>query len=124
MPPAHGLDIRDCPPQAPIEDHFDRNLELEASLEAKGKGDIREMVRNIIPKGVNCVFARQPEALRLGHVVLCAALPTEALWQAHLQPRTSVISISRMAGDELSKYGIISAVEAGASGLQKNCRYR
>ena len=45
-----------------IEDHFDRNLELEASLEAKGKDNIREMVRNIIPKGVNCIFVRQPEA--------------------------------------------------------------
>jgi UTP--glucose-1-phosphate uridylyltransferase len=86
-----------------IEDHFDRNLELEASLEAKGKDDIREMVRNIIPKGVNCIFARQPEALGLGHAILCAApvigdepfavlladdfmrgdvLPTEALCQA------------------------------------------
>ena len=73
-------------------------------------------MRNIIPKGVNCVFARQREALGLGHVVLCAALPTEALWEAHLQPRTSVISISRVAEDEVSKYGIISA---GASGLKK-----
>lgn len=48
-----------------IEDHFDRNLELEASLEAKGKDEIVEMVRRIIPEGVNCVFVRQPELLVL-----------------------------------------------------------
>ena len=56
-----------------IEGHFDVNLELEVALGAKGKDDIREMVRNIIPKGVNCVFVRQAEPLGLGHAVLCAA---------------------------------------------------
>ena len=39
-----------------IEDHFDRNPDLEASLGAKGKDDVREMVRSIIPEGINCVF--------------------------------------------------------------------
>ena len=56
-----------------IENHFDRKLELEVSLDAKGKGDVQDMVRNIIPKGVNCVFVRQPETLGLGHAVLYAA---------------------------------------------------
>lgn len=123
-----------------IEDHFDRNLELEASLEAKGKDDMREMVRNIIIKGVNCVFVRLPDALGLGHAVLCAApvigdepfsviladdfmrgdvLPTKALCQAYLEHQTSVIAVSRVDDDEISKYGIISAIDASASGLQK-----
>jgi len=31
-----------------------------------------ELVRNILPKGVNCVYIRQAEALGLGHAVLCA----------------------------------------------------
>ena len=56
-----------------IEDHFDRNPELEAALQAKGKGDLYDMVRAIVPNGVNCIFVRQPEALGLGHAVLCAA---------------------------------------------------
>ena len=30
------------------------------------------MVRNILPKGVECIFVRQPEQLGLGHAVLCA----------------------------------------------------
>ncbi len=55
-----------------IEDHFDNNLELEMALHAKGKYEQADMVRNILPKGVECIFMRQPEQLGLGHAVLCA----------------------------------------------------
>ena len=55
-----------------IEDHFDSNPELEAALRAKGKHEQADMVRNILPEGVECVFVRQPEQLGLGHAVLCA----------------------------------------------------
>jgi UTP--glucose-1-phosphate uridylyltransferase len=112
-----------------IEDHFDRNLELETSLEAKGKNDVIHMVKNIIPAGVNCVFVRQSEALGLGHAVLCAApvvgnepfavlladdfmrgdfLPTEALVNSYAEVGHSVISITQVAQEDVSKYGIIS----------------
>lgn len=55
-----------------IEDHFDKAYELEAELEAKNKTDLLELVRNIKPSHVDCVYVRQPEALGLGHAVLCA----------------------------------------------------
>lgn len=55
-----------------IEDHFDSNPELEAALRAKGRRAEADMVRNILPEGVECVFVRQPEQLGLGHAVLCA----------------------------------------------------
>jgi len=55
-----------------IEDHFDKAYELEAELEAAGKQQLLEMVRNVIPKNVNCMYIRQPMALGLGHAVLCA----------------------------------------------------
>jgi UTP--glucose-1-phosphate uridylyltransferase len=55
-----------------LEDHFDRNFELEYSLEKKQKFEMLEMVKNIIPKDVSFFFVRQPEALGLGHAVLCA----------------------------------------------------
>jgi UTP--glucose-1-phosphate uridylyltransferase len=42
-----------------IEDHFDANNELETTLRAKGKDAQANMVRNIIPKGVECIFLRQ-----------------------------------------------------------------
>lgn len=55
-----------------IEDHFDKNFELEALLAEKQKTALLETVRGILPKGVSCVYVRQPEALGLGHAVLCA----------------------------------------------------
>ena len=55
-----------------IEDHFDKNYELESELEKKQKIELLEITRNVVPKGVSCVFVRQPEALGLGHAVLCA----------------------------------------------------
>ena len=55
-----------------IEDHFDSNNELVAALRAKGEDEKADMVRNILPKGVECIFVRQPEQLGLGHAILCA----------------------------------------------------
>lgn len=55
-----------------IEDHFDKAYELEAELEAKNKHAMLEMVRNIVPSHINCVFIRQMQPLGLGHAVLCA----------------------------------------------------
>lgn len=56
-----------------IEDHFDKAYELETELEARGKLDMLEIVRNTVPPNVNCIYIRQSEALGLGHAVLCAA---------------------------------------------------
>jgi UTP--glucose-1-phosphate uridylyltransferase len=55
-----------------IEDHFDKNYEMESELEKKGKHELLSVLRGIVPKGVSCVYIRQPEALGLGHAVLCA----------------------------------------------------
>ncbi|WP_413460122.1 UTP--glucose-1-phosphate uridylyltransferase GalU [Herbaspirillum huttiense] len=55
-----------------IEDHFDKAYELEAELEAAGKKKLLEIVQNVVPKNVNCIFIRQSEPLGLGHAVLCA----------------------------------------------------
>ena len=52
-----------------IEDHFDANNELETMLRAKGKDAQADMVRNIIPEGVECIFVRQAEQLGSGHSV-------------------------------------------------------
>jgi UTP--glucose-1-phosphate uridylyltransferase len=56
-----------------IADHFDKAYELENELAQRGKDDMLKIVQDTIPKGVNCIFVRQPEALGLGHAVLCAA---------------------------------------------------
>ncbi|KWR90402.1 UTP--glucose-1-phosphate uridylyltransferase GalU [Cupriavidus sp. IDO] len=56
-----------------IEDHFDKAFELEVELEAKNKQALLDVVRSIKPANVACYYVRQPEALGLGHAVLCAA---------------------------------------------------
>ena len=54
-----------------VEDHFDRNPELEAKLLAAGKHDVYEqMVR--ISNLCNIQYIRQKETKGLGHAVLCA----------------------------------------------------
>lgn len=55
-----------------IADHFDKSYELENELERKGKIEMLEFVRGILPKHVNCIYIRQSEPLGLGHAVLCA----------------------------------------------------
>jgi UTP--glucose-1-phosphate uridylyltransferase len=55
-----------------IEDHFDKAYELENELAMRNKTEMLEFVRNMLPKNINCIYIRQPEALGLGHAVLCA----------------------------------------------------
>ena len=56
-----------------IPDHFDTAYELEATLEKSGKNEMLELVRNITPPNVTCIYIRQAAPLGLGHAVLCAA---------------------------------------------------
>ena len=55
-----------------IEDHFDRVIELESELEAKGKKALLDLVQGVLPAGCRCIYTRQSEPLGLGHAVLCA----------------------------------------------------
>jgi UTP--glucose-1-phosphate uridylyltransferase len=55
-----------------IEDHFDKAYELEAELEAAKKSQLLEVVQNVIPKHITCIYIRQSAPLGLGHAVLCA----------------------------------------------------
>ncbi len=123
-----------------VGDHFDANLELEAQLAAKGKHETRDLVRNIVPQGVNCIFIRQAEPLGLGHAVLCArpavgqepfavlladdmmrgeALPTAALVAAYGANPRSYLAVDEVAPEDVPKYGIVrpgpTADEGGIS---------
>ncbi|MFQ5487787.1 MAG: UTP--glucose-1-phosphate uridylyltransferase GalU [Gammaproteobacteria bacterium] len=55
-----------------IENHFDRNYELENQLRKQEKYDLLEIVKAVVPKGISYIYVRQPQALGLGHAVLCA----------------------------------------------------
>ena len=58
--------------KASIENYFDRNFELETTLEHKKKFDLLKEITDILPKNVSVVSVRQPQPLGLGHAVLCA----------------------------------------------------
>lgn len=121
-----------------VGDHFDANLELENQLMNKGRKDLRDMVRNIVPEGVSCLFVRQPEPLGLGHAVLCAApavgdnpfvvlladdlmdgpvLPTAALVSAYAKTQSAVLSVAEVAPADVSKYGILKPGATTPDGL-------
>jgi len=55
-----------------IEDHFDKQPELETTLAARGKTkELKELADALLPAGATS-FTRQQEPLGLGHAVWCA----------------------------------------------------
>lgn len=58
--------------KASIENYFDRNFELETTLENKKKIDLLKEITEILPSHVSVISVRQPQPLGLGHAVLCA----------------------------------------------------
>ena len=114
-----------------IADHFDKAYELEVELETRGKSDLLQIVRNIVPPRVDCVYVRQAEALGLGHAVLCArpvvgnepfaviladdlieedAQEGGALSQMARQfnkYQCSILGVERVPKSETNKYGIV-----------------
>ena len=58
--------------KASIENYFDRNFELETTLEHKKKFDLLKEITEILPPHVSVISVRQPQPLGLGHAVLCA----------------------------------------------------
>jgi UTP--glucose-1-phosphate uridylyltransferase len=117
-----------------ITDHFDKAYELETELEKHGKFEKLEIVRNIIPDGVTCIYIRQAEPLGLGHAVLCAKsvvgdqpfavlLPddliddgdrgvTKQLVEQYQQESKSVIAVENAPKEDTSKYGIVDTAES------------
>src|SRR3569833_1561333 len=55
-----------------IEDHFDRQFELEHTLEARKKNDALRELQSDLPSAGQTSFTRQQEPLGLGHAVWCA----------------------------------------------------
>jgi UTP--glucose-1-phosphate uridylyltransferase len=118
-----------------IEDHFDKSYELETELEKRGKKALLKIVREVVPPGVSCVYVRQPEALGLGHAVLCAKpvvgdepfaviLADDLIDGKHkncLQQmaavfkyhRSSVLGVEEVPPGDTDKYGIVKAETFG-----------
>jgi UTP--glucose-1-phosphate uridylyltransferase len=119
-----------------IEDHFDTATELEAELSERGKTDLLRMVQEIIPRNVSCVYVRQPQALGLGHAVLCArpvvadepfaivladdlidaATPVLAqMSNIYSRCGRSIVAVQKVGREETRRYGIVRIDEQSKS---------
>jgi UTP--glucose-1-phosphate uridylyltransferase len=58
--------------KAVIEDHFDRQFELEMTLLERQKQEVLDVLREDLPSPGSTSFTRQQEPLGLGHAVWCA----------------------------------------------------
>jgi UTP--glucose-1-phosphate uridylyltransferase len=117
-----------------IADYFDKAYELEAKLSQSGKKELLALVQGTLPKHVRCIFVTQPEALGLGHAVLCAKqvvgdepfgviLADDLIWNAgkgalrqmsELSMRENgagVIAVEEVPRDQTDKYGIVDATK-------------
>lgn len=120
-----------------ISDHFDTAFELQTRLAHDGKTELLERITCIVPDEVNLVYVTQPEALGLGHAILCAetivgdepfailladdmirndgAGALTQMTELHRQCGASVIGVEEIPDEMTSSYGVVG-VEVNESG--------
>jgi len=124
-----------------IEDHFDKAYELEVELEARGRMQTLEELRSMLPRGMNCIYMRQSEALGLGHAVLCARPVVgpepfaviladdfidgrpgamAQMMEMYRQHGSSILGVEDVAPSETASYGIVDAADIAPRLLQVN----
>ena len=116
-----------------IEDHFDRNYELEEALSAKGDTEGLALIRESYELAT-VHYVRQGAPKGLGHAVLCAAKhvghepfavllgddfihPEDGLLQRMLEVRErhggTVVALMEVEYDQVSSYGVAAVEETG-----------
>jgi len=118
-----------------IEDHFDRNVELEAHLERRGDAGALRVVRSLanlatihyvrqptqagLGDAIRCARAfvgNEPFVVLLGDTVIQADVPvTRQLIEAYEQHGSPVLAVENVPAEKVSRYGIVegSALEGG-----------
>jgi UTP--glucose-1-phosphate uridylyltransferase len=118
-----------------IEDHFDRQVELEDTLRARGKSADIDLLERVLPGPGTTSFTRQQEPLGLGHAVWCARelvgdepfallLPDVLVKNARgclaqmidaysqLGDNANVIAVEEVPADRVHMYGVVGVGEA------------
>ncbi|MDP9136651.1 MAG: UTP--glucose-1-phosphate uridylyltransferase GalU [Pseudomonadota bacterium] len=111
-----------------IEDHFDRQYELEDTLERRGKVDVRKSLADDTPRPGTMSFTRQQEPLGLGHAVWCARnligsepfallLPDMLMHgkqgclaqmvAVYGQTGGNIVAVEEVAPEQVSQYGVV-----------------
>jgi len=113
-----------------IEDHFDRQFELEMTLLERQKHEALEFLRADLPPPGTASFTRQQEPLGLGHAVWCArelignepfALLLPDVLVQHERgclaqmidaardagERANIVAVEEMAPERIDQYGVV-----------------
>ncbi len=123
-----------------IEDHFDIAFELEATLKARGKTHMLELLQRDLPEPGQVSYTRQQSPLGLGHAVWCARdligdepfallLPDmlvksdppclKTMVEQYNKTGGNVISVEECDPDQTHKYGIVSFGEPEGQGVHR-----
>ena len=120
--------------KSPIEDHFDRQFELEATLRERGKTGEFNLLEQDLPAAGATSFTRQQSPLGLGHAVWCARelvgrepfalLLPDVLVQGkpsclaqmigaykELNEAANIIAVEEVPQDQVSSYGVVGVGE-------------
>ena len=114
-----------------IEDHFDKQYELESTLRKRGKSVQLEILEQDLPGAGQTSFTRQQEPLGLGHAIWCArhlvgnepfaVLLPDMIMKASpgclkqmvdvyaQRGGGNVIAVEEAAADNLHRYGVVGA---------------
>ncbi|BAQ18560.1 UTP--glucose-1-phosphate uridylyltransferase GalU [Methyloceanibacter caenitepidi] len=117
-----------------IEDHFDRQPELEETLAARGKTDALEILADCLPDAGEASFVRQQAPLGLGHAVWCAreivgnepfaVILPDVLVQApgkgclaqmldvYNKHGGNILAVEPVPEDQTKNYGVVATAEA------------
>lgn len=126
--------------KAAIEDHFDKQFELEATLRNRGKKQELQLLETALPAAGQTSFTRQQEPLGLGHAVWCARELVGNEPFALLLPDMlhhgdpgclagmvdlyqqagggNVIAVSEVPREQVHQYGIVAVGEAQGNGFR------
>jgi len=113
-----------------IEDHFDRQFELELTLTERGKTAELELLQEDLPPAGTVSFTRQQSPLGLGHAVWCARelvgrepfallLPDVLVQHSRgciaqmidaangLNAKANIIAVEEIPADKVASYGVV-----------------
>jgi UTP--glucose-1-phosphate uridylyltransferase len=122
-----------------IEDHFDKQYELESTLRKRGKSAELDILEQDLPAAGQTSFTRQQEPLGLGHAIWCARnmvgdepfavlLPDMVM---HAKPGClsqmiatynergggNVIAVEKVGLDQVHRYGVVGAKDWRGKGF-------
>lgn len=124
-----------------LEDYFDRAPDLEASLKAKNKTELLEVLESTNMVSGAIAYVRQNRALGLGHAVWCARnligdepfavlLPDDVIAaekpclsqmiEAYAETGGNMVAAMEVSADKISNYGVLDVTSSISPTLRVN----